>query len=138
MELIRIDKQGKLFISPDIDDWAPIRKRRITTIIDLDGDLDIGVPTVPNHLLYLYFPIRDGNLPDRKTLHAIGHLGAELIQHGHRVLSHCGLGYNRSALVAGVILVNLGSKGTEAVEMIRSKRPGALFNPKFSRYLTSL
>jgi len=138
MEIVRIDRKGKLFISPDIDDWKPIEKKRITAIIDLDGGLDIGVPYIPDKLLYIYYPIHDGELPDRKKLHALGKFGAMLIDEGHKVLSHCGLGLNRSALVAGVILVDMGMKGKEAVELIRSKRPGALFNPKFAKYLATL
>jgi uncharacterized membrane protein YadS len=39
-------------------------------------------------------------------LRAIARLGASLIAEGHRVLSHCGMGYNRSALVAGLIIAN--------------------------------
>jgi protein-tyrosine phosphatase len=138
MEIITLDKQGRLFLSPDIDDWQPIKKHKITTIIDLDADLDIGVPTIPNHILYVYFPIQDGKIPDEEKLHSVAGLGSTLIQNGHRVLSHCGLGLNRSALVAGVILVNLGMRGKDAVTLLRQKRPGALFNPKFASYLHSL
>jgi len=35
-------------------------------------------------------------------LRAIARLGASLIAEGHRVLSHCGMGFNRSAFVAGI------------------------------------
>ena len=125
-------------MSPDIDDWRVIDENKISAVIDLDGGLDIGVPCVPNHLLYIYYPIRDGRLPDRKKLSALGEFGAKLIGSGHRVLSHCGLGLNRSALVAGSILVAMGFEGKEAVQLIRSKRPGALFNPVFAQYLESL
>lgn len=138
MEIIKLDNKGKLFLSPDIDDWQPIKKHKITTIIDLDADLDIGVPTVPNHILYIYFPIKDGKMPDEEKLHGVAELGSTLIQNGHRVLSHCGLGLNRSALVAGLILVNLGMSGKDAVTLLREKRPGALFNKIFASYLRSL
>ena len=81
--------------------------------------------------------------PDRiehRWFHFVGpkELGSTLIQNGHRVLSHCGLGLNRSALVAGLILVNLGMNGKEAVTLLRQKRPGALFNRIFASYLQSL
>ena len=48
------------------------------------------------------------------------------------------MGYNRSALVAGVILTELGMPGCEAVETLRARRPGALFNEVFATYLASL
>jgi protein-tyrosine phosphatase len=48
------------------------------------------------------------------------------------------MGFNRSALVAGVILTELGMTGCEAVETLRARRPGALFNEVFADYLASL
>jgi protein-tyrosine phosphatase len=48
------------------------------------------------------------------------------------------MGFNRSALMAGVILTYLGMKGPEAVELIRQRRPGALFNENFASYLMSI
>ena len=41
-------------------------------------------------------------------------------------------------LVAGVILHKLGMTGSQAVECIRQRRPGALFNEVFAQYLLSL
>jgi protein-tyrosine phosphatase len=61
-----------------------------------------------------------------------------MVRSGHRVLSHCGMGFNRSALVAGLILVELGMSGPEAVALLRSRRAGALFNEVFAEYLLSL
>lgn len=138
MEIIQLDNHKRLFLGPEIDDWKPLDEHAISAVIDLDGDLDIGVPTVPNHLLYIYFPIQDGELPDLEKLHAVAKLGADLVNNGHRVLSHCGLGFNRSALVAGLILNYLGMNGKEVVSHLRERRPGALFNETFAAYLESL
>ena len=138
MELFQVDDDGSLFISPAISDWDTLIHHNVDTVIDLDGDLDSGVPTVPNQCLYIYFPILDEELPDLSKLHAIGNLGARVIKSGHRVLSHCGLGFNRSALVAGVILNDLGMPGPEVVNRLRSRRPGALFNEVFAAYVESL
>jgi protein-tyrosine phosphatase len=134
MEIIPIDAQGRLFISPAIDEWKGLEELGITAVIDLDGDIDTGIPTAVNHLVYIYFPICDGDtLPDLHKLYAIAQLGARLVQSGHKVLSHCGLGYNRSALVAGLILIHMGMSGEEAVTLIREKRPGALWNETFAQ-----
>src|SRR5262249_45242727 len=141
MELFQVDNSGQLFISPainDASDWEILSSYQVDTVIDLDGDLDVGVPTVPNHCLYIYFPIFDDELPNLSKLQAIGNLGASIIQSGHRVLSHCGMGYNRSALVAGLILNKLGMPGPKVVDRIRERRPGALFNDCFAQYLRSL
>lgn len=138
MNTFLIDDDGRLFISPRIDDWQHLESHGISVVIDLEGGLDDGVPSVPNHVLYLYFPIFDEDLPDLDKLHAVARLGSSLVQAGHKVLSHCGMGFNRSALVAGLILVHLGRSGEEAFHLLRSKRPGALFNEVFANYLRGL
>ncbi|PWT90952.1 MAG: hypothetical protein C5B54_06240 [Acidobacteria bacterium] len=138
MDLYQIDDEGRLFISPVITDWTEVTSRKIDTIIDMEGGLDIGVPTIPNQYLYIYFPIYDEELPNLPKLHAIGRLGASLIKEGHTILSHCGMGFNRSALVAGLILVELGMSGSDAVKRLKSRRQGALFNENFAMYLESL
>jgi protein-tyrosine phosphatase len=136
--LYPVDDGGLLYISPAIVDWAPIQEAGIHVVIDLEGDLDRGVSTRPGEMLYLYCPMYDEELPDLATLHALGRLGADLIRNGRRVLSHCGMGYNRSALVAGVILTELGMDGCAAIEQLRARRPGALFNEVFADYLATL
>jgi protein-tyrosine phosphatase len=138
MEIFCLDDSGCLFLSPRIEDWAHVEDRQITTVIDLDGDIDAGIPTMPNHILYLYFPIFDEELPDLVKLHGVARLAASLVQQGHKVLSHCGQGFNRSALVAGLVLMYLGMAGPDVVAHLRNKRPGALFNEVFAHYLESL
>jgi len=134
----QIDDHGKLYISPAIHEWAPIDALGVDTVIDMDGGLDHCIPTHPEGCVYIYFPIFDEELPPLTRLRAIGTLGAQLIRDGHGVLSHCGMGFNRSALVAGVILNNLGMRGPEIVQRIRERRPGALFNDVFAAYLHAL
>jgi protein-tyrosine phosphatase len=139
MDLFQVDDDGRLFISPAIDDWDTLARNAIDTIIDLEGELDTGIPSVTNRCLYIYFPIDDDNeqLPDMVKLRAIARLGASLVAEGHRVLSHCGMGFNRSAFVAGLILIELGMPGPEVVARLRERRPGALFNDGFAACLTA-
>lgn len=136
--LTQIDDNGCLFISPVISDWTVVSSYGIDTVIDLEGGLDTCIPSKPNECLYVYFPIEDEELPDLKKLEAIARLGADLVRSGHRVLSHCGMGFNRSALVAGSILHNLGMPGDAVVERLRERRPGALFNETFADHLRQL
>jgi len=138
IQLFQVDDEASLYISPAITDWNVLTLHNVDTIIDLDGDLDAGVPTVPNQCLYIYFPIYDENLPNLAKLHAIADFGVSMIKSGHRVLSHCGMGFNRSALVAGLILYKLGMPGPAVVQRLRERRPGALFNDCFAAYLESL
>src|SRR4029079_2649642 len=95
-------------------------------------------PSPLTRVLYRCFPCCDEALPDLPKLHSLAKLGAEMVECGHKVLSHCGMGFNRSALLAGLILVHLRSFSREAVAHLRAKRPGALFNTVFADYLLSL
>jgi hypothetical protein len=138
MSLFQVDDDGRLFISPVIEEWGDVAEHHIDVIIDMEGGLDQCIPTVPGSCLYVYFPIYDEELPDPARLDAVAMMGAHLVRNGHRVLSHCGMGFNRSALVAGRILHYLGMAGPDIVERLRERRPGALFNDIFAEHLTSL
>jgi protein-tyrosine phosphatase len=138
MDLFQVDDEGRLFISPVIEDWDEIAHHEIDVVIDLEGGLDQCVPNAPGSCLYVYFPIYDEELPDAARLDAVALMGAHLVRTGHRVLSHCGMGFNRSALVAGRILHHLGMPGHEIVDRLRERRPGALFNEVFADHLKSL
>lgn len=137
MDLFQVDDEARLFISPAVEDWDLVARCNIDTVIDLEGGLDTGVPTIPNKYLYVYFPMFDDELPSLTKLRGIARLGAALVRDGHAVLSHCGMGFNRSALVAGLILIELGLSGPAAVERLRSRRPGALFNLRFAEFLAA-
>jgi hypothetical protein len=140
MDLFQVDDNARLFISPAIDSWDAIAQYEIDTVIDLEGGLDACIPTLSNHCLYIYFPIDDDDeqLPNMVKLRAIARLAATLIAEGHRVLSHCGLGFNRSAFVAGLIMIEMGMPGPEVVARLRERRPGALFNDGFAACLEAM
>jgi dual specificity protein phosphatase-like protein len=140
MELFPIDDDRRLFISGDLDSWDCVVPHGIDVVIDLDGGLDACIPTQTNRCLYVYFPFDDDDetLPNLTKLHAVALLGASMIREGHRVLTHCNMGFNRSGLVAGLILTSLGMPGAAAVSRIRERRPGALYNDCFADYLVRL
>lgn len=133
-----MNEENTLFLSPDVEDWEFIRQSGVTAVIDVDSGLDSGLPTTPGEFLYVYFPFNDDELPDVRRLHVVGRLGADLLKQGYKVLAHCGLGFNRSALVAGVILkYAAGLTGPAVVDHIRQRRPGALYNKKYAEYLAA-
>src|SRR5436190_10432978 len=136
--LYPVDDLGHLYISPVIRDWSIVSSYGIDTVIDLEGGLDECIPTIPDQCLYVYFPIFDEELPNLNKLDAVVSLGAQLVGAGHRVLSHCGMGFNRSALVAGRILHRLGMPGPAVFERLRERRPGALFNEIFAQHIKGL
>jgi protein-tyrosine phosphatase len=138
VNIFQVDDSGLLFISPAITDWESVAAHGIDVVIDLEGGLDECIPTAPESCLYVYFPIYDEELPNLARLEAVSLLGAHLVRNGHRVLSHCGMGFNRSALVASRILHKLGMDGPAIVEQLRARRPGALFNEVFANHVISL
>lgn len=138
-QIVPLDDAGLLYLSGAIRDWKPVHDLGITTVIDLEGDIDHGVPTAADQFLYIYLPIHDGDLPQLDRLHSIATMAAELMRKGHRILSHCGLGLNRSALMAGLILMKTkGLTGSQVVEHLKARRPGALYNDVFAHYLRAL
>jgi protein-tyrosine phosphatase len=136
-DIVQMDDDGHLFLSAAIEDWQPILDRGIDTVIDLEGGVDHGVPELANRFLYIYLPIHDGALPDLDRLHAVAKLGTELCSRGDRILVHCGLGLNRSALLVALILRYQGMDSAAVVQRIRQRRPGALYNQVFADYLLS-
>jgi protein-tyrosine phosphatase len=118
-----------------IHDWGFLRERGITVVIDLEADVDHGVPSLADNILYVYLPIHDGTLPNLDRLHAVVAMATSLVAAGHRLLAHCGMGLNLLALVAGLALVRMGMPAATAVHLIRERRPGALFNENFVRHL---
>lgn len=142
MEIFEI-LDGRLYQSgapPEAAEWNSIHARGIDVAVDLFGTLDPGVPTVPNSILYIFWPIEDIDvLPALGILHTIVDAVVRLILLGHKVLVHCHMGKSRSGLVNALVAMKiLGINGREAVELVRRQRPGALGNAVFVRHLESL
>jgi hypothetical protein len=136
---VAIDDESLLFLSPACDDWGPIvQQHGLSAVIDLEAGLDAGIPANPNQVIYVYFPFRDEDVPTLHKLHAVARLGAELVKARERVLIHCQMGLNRSALVAGLVLVYNGLSGEDAVARLQARRPGALYNEVFAAYLRQM
>jgi protein-tyrosine phosphatase len=138
MELFSINPAGTLLVSGEIDDWPSVAAHRVDTIVDMDGDVDPGLPEAPTGLLYVYYPILDEELPSLAKLDALGRLVADLVETGHVVLVHCRMGFNRSMLVAATALSYLGASGGEILTHMRQVRPGALFNERFADHVKAL
>jgi protein-tyrosine phosphatase len=71
-------------------------------------------------------------LEDRTRIHATARAVARHVRAGRRVLVTCHHGRNRSGVIAGLALVELGVPGAEAFKRIRHLRDG-LTNPHFRR-----
>jgi protein-tyrosine phosphatase len=138
MRVFKVNPEGTLLVSGAIDDWAAVRDCGVSTVVDLEGGVDAGLPERDNDLLYVYFPIADDELPDLERLHAVARMVASLAERGRVVLVHCLLGLNRSNLMLATALTYQGLSGEEAVARLRSLQPGALLNETFAVYAKGL
>lgn len=138
MDIVVINAEGTLFVSGEIEDWEALSERGIDTIVDMDASVDTGLPQAPGSVLYVYHPILDEDLPDLVKIEALGRLVADLVSSDHRVLVHCRMGFNRSVLVIATALTYLGMTGAAALEHLRERRPGALFNENFAAHVATL
>src|SRR4051794_34779553 len=103
MDIVQIDEDGRLFISAAIQRWNVAASRGVDVVIDLEGGLDLCIPTQANHCLYVYFPFDDDDrmLPSLTKLRAIAQLAAALVRDGHTVLTHCSGGVNPTGAWGG-------------------------------------
>ncbi len=138
MDIVAIDPDETLFVSGEIEDWEALVERGIDTVVDMDASVDAGLPQAPGSILYVYHPILDQDLPNLAKIDALGRLVANLVSSDHRVLVHCRMGFNRSVLVIATALTYLGMSGTAALEYLRERRPGALFNETFAIHVATL
>ncbi|WP_199742952.1 protein-tyrosine phosphatase family protein [Nocardia stercoris] len=93
-------------------------------------------PEVEHHVALM----PDGPLTTRQIdrVRELAGIAATAIHGGRRVLVRCYAGYNRSGLVAGQTLIQLGHTPKDAIDRIRARRsPWALHNRLFVDYLTS-
>jgi protein-tyrosine phosphatase len=89
-------------------------------------------PDLPGYRV-LRVPLDDGPPPDSATrarIRGAARRVAECVRAGDRVLVTCWQGKNRSGVIAGLALAELGVPGARAAQRIRRLR-GGLTNPHF-------
>jgi hypothetical protein len=86
---------------------------------------------------YSFHPLDDVPfIVDAEMIHTVGERIASLVGEGKHVAVNCMSGVNRSGLLVGRALVELGFTPEEAIEAVRRARgPMALSNQHFVRFL---
>jgi len=86
---------------------------------------------------YTFHPLDDVPfIADAEMIHSVGERIASLVREGKHVAVNCLSGVNRSGLLVGRALVELGYSPEEAIEAVRTARgPMALSNQHFVRFL---
>ena len=86
---------------------------------------------------YVFFQIDDVPwIPDPQAIDDLALSVATLVRAGSRVVVNCAAGLNRSGLLVGRTLIELGYPAAIAIELVRVARgPRALSNHEFARWL---
>jgi protein-tyrosine phosphatase len=95
-------------------------------------------PSIPGYTV-LKVPLNDGPPPDKVTRMIIRHKAREIadrVRSGQRVLVTCWQGRNRSGVLAGLALVDLGVPPDQVVRRIQRLRNG-LTNEHFRAMVAS-
>jgi len=111
---------------------APAVGVRVPFDVIVLAAMEYQPPDLPGYYV-LHIPLDDGPRPDRKTQAYIRDAAREiarLVRMRHRVLITCWQGRNRSGVLSGLALVELGVPPRTAIRRIRRLRNG-LMNPYF-------
>ena len=93
---------------------------------------------VPHGCMYLAWSFDDDpkQLPDTDALRKLAKMLAERVRAEQTVVVYCAGGLNRSALLVGQALIELGHSPGEAVDLVRAARGRwALSNALFESFL---
>lgn len=104
----------------------------VSLIEDAEYEL-YGLPVlegnIPAGMKWLKLPIADMGAPDAAWEAAWNEVGPELraiLRYGGKICLHCIGGRGRSGTVAALLLIELGMAPKDAIEAVRSVRPGAI------------
>jgi broad-specificity NMP kinase len=117
-------------------------KEKLSELQRLRVNIIVNLWNIPDILLkdeipyYYHLPIPDSTIKDSQLLlHTVKEV-AQLIKNGGNAIVHCHAGRNRSGLFNALLCMNLlGMSGTEAIEHVRKRRPNALANENFVKFI---
>jgi protein-tyrosine phosphatase len=129
-----------LYISGHPDGAHDFISKGIHAVVDLEGDIDAAIGEggrQEGSILYLYWPIEDGPMPDATTVRSMSRLVAALLDEDKKVLVHCRSGHNRSGMICARALIEQGNPPDDAIRIVREKRGDghALENEDFVGWL---
>ncbi|MFE7328024.1 protein phosphatase [Streptomyces sp. NPDC057565] len=114
-------------------------------VVDREFELVISLFTRPDHGPAPDVDHQVAEIPDDlltsaqlSTVQQLAWYAARSVGDGHRTLVRCNAGFNRSGLLVGQALIELGYEPTTAIDLIRQRRsPWALNNRIFEEYLAT-
>ncbi|MFD7534875.1 protein phosphatase [Streptomyces sp. NPDC059819] len=123
--------------------WVDGRVKPRQPVVGGEFDLVISLFSRPDHGPGPDVDHRVAEIPDApltcaqlSTVQQLAQDAAHAVSSGHRTLIRCNAGFNRSGLLMGQTLIELGYAPTAAIDLIRQHRsPWALNNRTFEEYL---
>ena len=125
-------------LAADLDAIAEWGAAAVLTLVDKEELARLGVDMVAlregvaaRHMIWQYYPLTDGGVPEAIYSGAWGIVGPELrarLRDGFDVLVHCKGGLGRAGTIAAQLLIELGMDDERAVDLVRAARPGAIEN----------
>lgn len=85
-----------------------------------------------------HFPIRDLDVPTSEAMacwRAVSPRLHQILERGDRVVVHCRGGLGRAGTIAALILIERGRSASDAIQEVRSVRPGAIETVEQRRWL---
>ncbi|MEU6242621.1 protein phosphatase [Streptomyces sp. NPDC047024] len=125
--------------------WVPGPGDIRQAVVGTEFELVISLFTAPGHGPAPEVGHRVAEIPDEPltaaqlgTVRQLARHAAQPVGDGRRTLIRCNAGLNRSGLLVGQTLVELGHEPAAAIALIRQRRsPWALNNRIFEEYLTA-
>ena len=110
---------------PDAAAWPLLAEEGIGAVVSLTGRSPPGDPEAAG-LDLLHAPIPDFGIPSDADLRHTLRFIKKHIEDGCGVVVHCRAGQGRTGLVLAAYLVYEGMSATDAIDRVRTLRPGSI------------
>lgn len=105
---------------------AVLRKHGIGAVVSLTEEALDKAVLKRQRMEYLHIPLRDFSAPEIKQISQFVEFVSRQNAQGQAVATHCAAGMGRTGTMLACYLVYLGEKAEEAVESVRTLRPGSI------------
>lgn len=121
------------------EDWSKIWELADAAVLFGSWQGEEGAKDVPQRKMVVRWNIEDGPVPLDAQLSPVVSLVAGLVSNGVPTYVGCPAGVNRSGLLTALVVRELtGVTGQAAADHVRGRRPGALINGEYNKYLNDL